>query len=331
MPCRQQFAECLQQLRHVLEMQSRRRLVEQEEFTVMGRARDDRAGFGEVSRELQALRLATREGGDRLAEFYILEADVREGSEPGSHFARVLEELERFRDRHFQHVGDARAASVGAFALDVEHFVPVAAAVAIGATQVHVREELHLDVLKAVAAAGRATAVTGVEAEGARRVLALLGGRLGGEQVADRVERADIAGGIRAGRATDRTLVHHHDVVDELRAAQARELSGGLGGFAAIFQERRVENILHEGGLSGPGDAGYAHEALQRDADIDVLQVVLACAGELQPPVGAGFRDDFLYAAVGRGRLFGRFGGCGLGWCRCYCLASAQIFARQGA
>ena len=49
----------------------------------------------------------------------------------------------------------------------------VAASVAVGAAQVHVRQELHLDVLEAVARAGRAAAVARVEAERAERVAAL--------------------------------------------------------------------------------------------------------------------------------------------------------------
>ncbi len=47
----------------------------------------------------------------------------------------------------------------------VQHLRAVAAAVAVGAAQVHVAQELHLDVLEAAAAAGRAAAVSRVEAE----------------------------------------------------------------------------------------------------------------------------------------------------------------------
>ena len=49
----------------------------------------------------------------------------------------------------------------------------IAPAVAVGAAQVDVGEELHLDVLEARAAAGRAAAVAGVEAEHAGAVAAL--------------------------------------------------------------------------------------------------------------------------------------------------------------
>src|SRR6185436_31506 len=103
---------------------------------------------------------------------------------------------DRFGYRHLQNVGDAGAPLVRTLALDLEHFVAIALAVAVRAAQVHVREELHLDVLEAVAAARGAAAIAGVEAERAGGVLALERRRLVGEQIADTVERADVARGI---------------------------------------------------------------------------------------------------------------------------------------
>ena len=70
--------------------------------------------------------------------------------------------------------------------------------------------------LEAIAAASWTTAVAGVEAEGARGVLALLRARLGCEELANAVKGADIACRVRACRTTDRGLIDHHDVVDEI-------------------------------------------------------------------------------------------------------------------
>ncbi len=89
---------------------------------------------------------------------------------------------------------DLPAAAAFALHRDLQHLVAVAPAVAVRAAQIHVGQELHLHVLEAVAAAGRAAAVAGVEAERARRVAALLRQRLLGEELADGVERADVAG-----------------------------------------------------------------------------------------------------------------------------------------
>src|SRR5204863_7936719 len=91
--------------------------------------------------------------------------------------------------------------------LDVEDLGAEAPAVAVGAAQVDVGEELHLDVLKARAAAGRAAAVAGVEAEHAGAVAALRRQRLLREELPDLVERADVARRVRARRPHDGSLV----------------------------------------------------------------------------------------------------------------------------
>ena len=196
-------------LRDVLEVQPRGRLVEQEQLAAMRGAREHRAGVRQVPGELQALRLAARERRHRLPELHVLESDVRQRRQALRDLGRIREEGARLGHGQLEHVRDVQAPPVGALAADVEHLVAVAPAVAVGAAQVDVGEELHLHVLEAVAAAGRAAAVAGVEAEGARGVLALLRGRLGGEQGADRIEGADVAGRIGAGGAADRALIDH--------------------------------------------------------------------------------------------------------------------------
>ena len=46
--------------------------------------------------------------------------------------------------------------------------------------------------------------------------------------------------------------------------------------------ERGEEGLVDERGLARAGDAGDADEAAERDADVDVLEVVLAAALELE-------------------------------------------------
>ena len=248
---RQQLAERVEQLRDVLEVQTRGGLIEQKKLAVVSRAGDDRAGLGEVAGKLQPLRFAARQGRHRLAELHVLEPHVGERRKARSHIARVREECQRLRDRHVQYVGNAGTPPVRPFALDLEHLVAIAAPVAVRATQVYVREELHLDVLEAVAAARRAAAVARVEAERAGGVLALLGGRLGSEQCADRIERAHVARGVRARRAADRTLIDHHHIVEQLRAAQPGEFARRLGRLAPVFEQCGVEHVLDQSGFAG--------------------------------------------------------------------------------
>src|ERR1700722_7823652 len=190
---RKELAECAQELCHVLEMQAGGGLIEEKKLAEMSRARCNRSGRGKVSGELEALRLAARKRGNRLAQLHVLESHVSKRRQARDDLSRVGKERARLRDCHLEHFGDVRAAPIGAFALDVEHFAPVAAAGAIRAAQIHVGEELHLHMLKTVAAAGRTAAVAGIEAEGACTVLALLRSRLGRVEFADGVEGADVA------------------------------------------------------------------------------------------------------------------------------------------
>ena len=307
-PGDQQLAECLEELRHVLEMQSRRRLVEQEQLAAMRGAREHGGGIRQVPGELQALRFAAGERRHRLPELEVFEPDITQWREPRGHLGRIGEERTRFGHGEVEHLGDAQAPAVRALAADVEHFLPVAAAVAVRTAQVHVREELHLHVLETVAAAGGAAAVAGVEAEGAAGVLALLRGGLGGEQRADGIEGADVARGIRARRAADRVLIDHDDIIDQLSARETRKPAGSFRRPAAVLEECRVQHVLDQGGLARARDSRDAYQALERNAHIEVLQVVLGRSPQLQPAVGAGFCHDAVAGGVQRRR---RAGGSG--------------------
>ena len=261
----QQLAEGAQQLGDVVEVQAGGRLVEQEQL-----ARLRAAGLGEVAGELQALRFAARERRHRLAEAQVVEADVLQRAQRRHQLGFVAEEVERLGDGQLEHVGDRLAVD-----LDLEDLGAEAPAVAVRAAQVDVGEELHLDVLEAVAAAGRAAAVARVEAEGAGGVLPLLRFDRIGKQLSDRIEGADIARRVGARGLADRRLVDHHHVVDLVGAVQRAVRARRLGRLALGLAQRRVEHVLHQRRLARARDAGDAHQALERDGDVDVLEVVL--------------------------------------------------------
>ena len=266
-------AEGLQQLGDVVEVQARRRLVEEEQ-----RRPAFGVAVGEVAGELEALRLAAGERRHRLAEAQVVEADVGERGEARQHVGTVGEESQCLGDGELQHLGDRLALH-----RDFQHLGAEALAVAVGAAQVDVGEELHLDVLEAVAAAGGTPSVAGVEAEGARRVAALLRNLALREQIADRVEGADVAGRVGARRLADRRLVDHRHLGDVLHAAQGLVLAGGLGGFPLVLAQGGVEHVLHQGRLARSRDAGDADQAVERKSDVEVFQVVLGGAENLQP------------------------------------------------
>ena len=268
----QQLAQRTEQSRHILEMQAGRGFVEQEQ---LAGDRTLAGGLGQMTGELQALRLATRERRHGLAEFQILEADLRQRRQTRCQFAGIGEERQRFGHRHVEHVGNAGSAAVGAAATDLQGFVAIAASVAVGTAQVDVGQELHLDVFETVAAAGRAAAGAGVEAEGPGRVLAFPRGVERGESLADHVEGADVAGRIRACRAADRRLVDHHDRADQLGAFERGEGPRRFAGFALGLAQRRVQHVLNQRGFPGARYAGDAHQPLQRNLHVDMPQVVL--------------------------------------------------------
>ena len=282
----QQLAQRPHQLGDVVEVQAGGRLVEHEQRAARGNGLP--AGRGTLGRlrqeasELQPLRLAARQRRHRLAELHVLEADVDNRLQCADHVAVVGEQRGGLADGEFQHVGDVQGAPA-ALDADLEDLGPVALAVAVGAAQVDVREELHLDVLEAGAPAGRAAAVAGIEAELGAGVAALPGQRGVGEDLADAVPRADVAHRIGARRLADRRLVDEHDVAQVVGAEQPVVVAGRFAGLAEVPHQCRGHDVLHQRGLARTRDAGDAHQPLQREFHGDVLQVVFARAFQDQP------------------------------------------------
>src|SRR5439155_16143696 len=119
------------------------------------------------SRELDPLRLATRQRRRRLPEPDVAQPHVVQRLEPPPDLRDVLEELDRLLDRHVEHVGDRLALEA-----DVERLAVVALAAALLARHVDVGQEMHLDLDLAVATADLAAPALDVEREPPRLVAA---------------------------------------------------------------------------------------------------------------------------------------------------------------
>ena len=203
------------QHRDVGEVQPGGGLVHQEQHAHGGGLGARGAGLGarslarQVSGELEPLGLAARQGRHRLAEAQIAEPDGGQRFQGQGELRVPIEQGQGLAGGQLQHVGDGEAAGgvVARGQTHLEHRVPIAAAVAVRAAQIDVGEELHLHMLEAVAAAGGAAAVAGVEAEGAGGVAALAGRGQAREALADQVEGADVARGVGARAAPDGRLV----------------------------------------------------------------------------------------------------------------------------
>jgi hypothetical protein len=132
----------------------------------------------------------------------------------------------------------------------------------------HVRQERHLDFLDALAFAALAAPALGVEGEAARGPAAHPRLRGVGEQAPDRVPKADVRGGAGARRLADRRLVDFEHALDGLPALHSAT-SNGL-----FFLKGGKKYVAGEGRLPGSRDSGDCNQAAERDARVDVAQVV---------------------------------------------------------
>ena len=175
-----QPAEHQQQLADVLEVQAGGRLVEHVDGAA-GRA------LLQLRGQLDPLRLAAGQRRRRLPEPDVAQADLDKRLHvPGDRGHRG-EEVDGLLDRHVEHLGDGLALVV-----HLERLAVVARAVADLARDVDVRQEVHLDLDRAVAGARLAAAALDVEREPALEVAAHLGLRGRGEELADVVEDAGV-------------------------------------------------------------------------------------------------------------------------------------------
>ena len=228
-----QAVEQAEQLLDVGEVQARGGLVEDV----------DAALLAEVGGELDALPLAARQRGERLAEGEVAEPDVGEPLEDpvrrGQVRVAVAEERQRLRHGHREHLADVPAAE-----RVVEHLGLEPAALARLARHRDPRHHREVGVDHAGAVA-RGARTLGVGAEQRRLDAVLLR-----ERLADRVEQPGVRRRVAAPRAADRALVDRHDAVAARdRAADQRA-------------------------LARPGHAGEHDEDAERDVDVDVLEVV---------------------------------------------------------
>ena len=162
----QQLAKGPHELGNVVKVQAGGGLVKQKQraFFANGLARlaGGLRGFCKETGQLQTLRLAAAERGHGLAQRHVVQPHVHNGLQGADDFAVGLEQLRRLGHGQGQHVGHVQLAAT-AFDAHFQRFGAVALAVAVGAAQVHVGEELHLHMLEAAAAAGGAAPVAAVE------------------------------------------------------------------------------------------------------------------------------------------------------------------------
>src|ERR1700729_6725 len=220
--------------------------------------------------ELDPLRFAAGQGGGGLAQADISQADAGEGLEVAVDGRDRLKEGGGFLDRHGQHGGDGLALVVHGQGVGV-----VPGAVADLARDVHVRQELHLDLDGAVAGAGFAAAAFDVEGEPAGLGAADLGLGGGREQLPDVVENPGVGGRVGPGGPPDRALVHVHHLVQLAHPGDPDVPARHGPGAVQLPGQRVVEDVVDQRRLPRPRHPGHRDPAAHRDRHIHVLQVVL--------------------------------------------------------
>src|SRR4029078_9576600 len=139
-----------------------------------------RAAPRQFACELHALRLPAAERRRRLPALDVAETDVLQCAQLVGDRRKVLEERQRLIDRQVEDLRD-RLAPIQ----DVECFAVVAPALALFASDIYVRQKVHLDRNDAVALTRLAAAALDVERKTSRLEAARLRFRHHREQLAD--------------------------------------------------------------------------------------------------------------------------------------------------
>src|SRR5881296_2704962 len=170
---------------------------------------------------------------------------------------------------------------------------PVSPPLALLAGHVHVLEEVHLELLEAVALARLAPPARHIERERAGVEAERPGPGEGGVELPDLVERLDVGHGVRARRPADRLLVDQADPLHVLEAGEGVVDAGRRELGLERARDGAVERVVDERGLAGARHAADDRERVERNPDRHVLEVVLARAheDEVAPASAAEGRD----------------------------------------
>ena len=145
-----------------------------------------------------------------------------------------------------------------------------------------VGQEVHLDALLAITFAGVASPARHIKAEATRRIAAQLGVRQLGEHQANQFKDAGVSRGIGRRRVTNRLLIDADHFVDVLNPADRFVSPRNRPRAMQRPRERAVQHILDQRTLAaaaGPGDRGQCAE---RDLDVDIVEVVVASANDVE-------------------------------------------------
>ena len=118
-----------------------------------------------------------------------------------------------------------------------------------------------------------------VTGETGRCITADLGSRQTAEKIPDRPKDTGVRGGVRAGRAANRTLVDDHHLVEGLVTQNPAMGSRYLLRPVELTRQRTVQDIVDQSGLATSGNPCHHREETDGKSDSQVLQIVLRGVG----------------------------------------------------
>lgn len=259
-----QALEHFQERTHIVEMKAGGRFVEDVEGLAC-------LAFLQFARKFYALRFTARKRGCRLTELDITKPHIMERLELAPKRGDLAEEFEGFIHGHLEHFVDVLAL-VG----HLQRFAIVARTIAHFTIHVHIGEEVHLDLLLAVALARFAASTCNIEGETAWSVAARLALLRGSEEIADVVPEANVGCRVGTRGATDRALIDADHLVDELYPFELLELAHLAMRAIHAIGERWGERVGNERALARARNTVTTVSVPDRDLCRNILEVVLA-------------------------------------------------------
>ena len=169
--------------------------------------------------------------------------------------------------------------------MHLERLAVVASSVTHLARHIDVGQEVHLDLDRPVARAVVTATALDVERETTGHVSTDLGLSRLGEQLAHVVENAGVCRGVAARGPPDRPLVDVHDLVEVLKTQDCLVPTGDLTRAVELVGENHVEDVIDQRRLARARNPSDRNEIAQREAHVQVIQIVLARPdhGDLAP------------------------------------------------
>ena len=264
--------EARQQAADVVEMETRGRLVQDEE---RGGAVLER----EIVGQFHALVFAARECAGGLSQFDISEADILERLQ-ASHDALLAVLAKKFYGAVHCHVQDiANILSLVAHFEDVAFEALASTRLAL---QHKIGHKLHFHLDRSFAFAFLAAAARRIETEVGGRISHLFGQGLVGHEFANLVVGFHIGGRIRAAGLANGILVHKLHVLHRAEVAfEGCIFAGAVADLVQMAFEGAVKDVAHQGALARTTYACHHGQHIEGETHVHAFQVV-----------GSGTADD---------------------------------------